>query len=492
VHGKNIDELALDVLNLARNTLAIHLRFMDKAIGMLKLQAVPGLNGVAVDGVYIYYDSMSVLRCFSKERNEMTREYLHMILHCVYQHFWVSTTVNQRLWDLACDIAVERTIHDMALPPVETSIVSAQEQAFLHFEENVKYMTADVIYKYLMNAELDYDEICGLEKLFSADLHTIWYRPKEQGLQSIADSERTNNPSMLPQESQADDSHEDEESARDEAADQKEQNDDTSADGQLSNDSDASPSNKCDGDKGVPKAWKSVARQMKIDLETFSKSRGDQAGSLTLNLRAVTRERYDYAEFLRKFAVLNEAMKINDDEFDYIFYTYGMNLYGNMPLIEPLEYKDMKQIREFVIAIDTSGSTRGELVQRFVNKTYNILKQEESFSNRFNLHIIQCDCEVHQDFKITSQDEFDSYMRNMRIYGGGGTDFRPVFDHVDELIANGELLNLKGMIYFTDGQGLFPFHSPQYHVAIVYIDDPNNDLAVPPWAIKLVLQPEDI
>ena len=36
-------------------------------------------------------------------------------------------------------------------------------------------------------------------------------------------------------------------------------------------------------------------------------------------------------------------------------------------------------IREFVIAIDTSGSVAGETVQRFVQKTYTILKSTESF-----------------------------------------------------------------------------------------------------------------
>ena len=77
------------------------------------------------------------------------------------------------------------------------------------------------------------------------------------------------------------------------------------------------------------------------------------------NLREVNRERYDYTSFLKKFAVMGEVMKINDDEFDYIYYTYGLKLYENMPLIEPLEYKDVKRIREFVIAIDTSGSGRG-------------------------------------------------------------------------------------------------------------------------------------
>lgn len=60
-----------------------------------------------------------------------------------------------------------------------------------------------------------------------------------------------------------------------------------------------------------------------------------------------------------------------------------------MPLIEPLEYKDVKRIKEFVIAIDTSGSTSGELVQRFVEKTYNILKQEESFFSKLIWKLFQ-------------------------------------------------------------------------------------------------------
>ena len=59
-------------------------------------------------------------------------------------------------------------------------------------------------------------------------------------------------------------------------------------------------------------------------------------------------------------------MKINDDEFDYIFYTYGLRLYKDMPLIEPPEYKEVKTIREVVIAIGTSGPTSGEPVLRGV------------------------------------------------------------------------------------------------------------------------------
>ena len=185
-------------------------------------------------------------------------------------------------------------------------------------------------------------------------------------------------------------------------------------------------------------------------------------------------------------------MKINQDEFDYIFYTYGLKLYERMPLIEPLEYKDTKQVREFVIAIDTSGSTSGELVQKFLQKTYNILKDEESFFTRFNLHIIQCDAEIQEDAKIANQREFDNYIENMQIKGQGGTDFRPVFKYVDELVANKEFTNLKGLIYFTDGEGTYPVKQPIYNTAFVFLEEGYENPEVPVWAIKLVLQPDDI
>ena len=238
--------------------------------------------------------------------------------------------------------------------------------------------------------------------------------------------------------------------------------------------------------------WSEISRQMQMDMETFSKQQGDRAGNLMQNLREVNREKYDYTAFLKKFAVRGEAMKINDEEFDYVYYTYGLKLYRKMPLIEPLEYKEVKRIREFVIAIDTSGSVAGEQVQTFLQKTYNILKSTESFFSKINVHIIQCDATIQEDAKITSQEEFDAYLKNMTIHGLGGTDFRPVFSYVDWLREKKEFQNLKGLIYFTDGFGTFPAKKPDYETAFVFVDDGQNNYDVPPWAIKLVLQKEEI
>ncbi|MDE7362076.1 MAG: metallopeptidase, partial [Oscillospiraceae bacterium] len=238
--------------------------------------------------------------------------------------------------------------------------------------------------------------------------------------------------------------------------------------------------------------WSGVAERMQVDMESFGRQRGIEAGLLTQNLREVNRERYDYTEFLKKFAVRGEVMKINPDEFDYNFYTYGLELYEDMPLIEPLEYKEVKRIREFVIAIDTSGSVSGELVQAFVQKTFNILKSTESFFSKINIHIIQCDAAIQEDVKITTQKEFDDYLRTMRIQGLGGTDFRPVFSYVNSLVEIKEFENLKGLIYFTDGYGEFPSRKPPYETAFVFVDEGDSAPAVPPWAIKLVLRRNEI
>ena len=238
--------------------------------------------------------------------------------------------------------------------------------------------------------------------------------------------------------------------------------------------------------------WENVSQRMQQDIEMFSKQQGNTAGGLMQNLQSVNRERYDYSSFLIKFAVMGEVMKINDDEFDYVYYTYGLQLYDKMPLIEPLEYKDVKRIREFVIAIDTSGSVARETVQRFLQKTYNILQESESFFSKINVHIIQCDADIQEDKKITCREEFDEYLKTMKIHGLGGTDFRPVFSYVDELIHNKEFNNLKGLIYFTDGYGDFPAKKPDYETAFVFLDEEMNNYDVPPWAIKLILQKEEV
>ena len=109
----------------------------------------------------------------------------------------------------------------------------------------------------------------------------------------------------------------------------------------------------------IENRWKDQSERTQTELETFSKEASSAAGDLLGQVKVENRERYNYREFLRKFAVLKEEVSVDQDSFDYVFYSYGLSLYGNMPLIEPQEWKETKKIEEFVIVIDTSMSCSG-------------------------------------------------------------------------------------------------------------------------------------
>ena len=241
------------------------------------------------------------------------------------------------------------------------------------------------------------------------------------------------------------------------------------------------------------KLWEDIASTIAMDLETFSRQYGTHAGNLIQSLRTIKRETVDYSAFLRKFATHAEVMRVSQEEFDLNYYTYGLKLNGNTPLIEPLEYRDDKQIRELVIGIDTSGSVAGDLVQTYLQKTWNIIKQQDCFHRRFVLHIIQCDSRIQEDAVIVSQEDFDRYIKALKIHGGGGTDFRPVFEYVNRLRQEGKLRRLKGLLYFTDGYGTYPTKAPDYKTAFVFLEKDNNAFSkVPPWAMKVILTESDI
>ena len=235
------------------------------------------------------------------------------------------------------------------------------------------------------------------------------------------------------------------------------------------------------------KNWDDIRNRMQTEMETFSKEAGEGGETLVDQLRAQNQNRYDYKEFLRKFSVLKEEMKVDMDTFDYIFYNYGMNLYGNMPLIEPLETKEERKVEDFVIVIDTSMSCNGSLIRRFLEETYSVLAESESFFRKIQVHIIQCDEKIQDDQVIHNQKEMEAYLEDFNVRGFGGTDFRPAFTYVEHLIKMGAFQRLRGLLYFTDGYGTFPAKMPPYDTAFVFMKDDYRDVDVPPWAIKLIL-----
>ena len=461
---KTEEELAAKIMEYSRDELMISMRFLDRALFRMPLVAADSVAAFGVDGATMYYNPEYVLHAFKKEKNACTRAFLHMILHCIFSHPFQYEKMDRECWDLATDLAVEQSIMDLNLKCVELERDASLKRTLSHLAQKVPILTAEKIYRWLYENPEESAEFFREEPQFMWDDHLKWIPLKEnEAGERRNDSITTDTRTAMVGCHEADTGEEGEQEDIDEALVGQRQGD-----------------------------WQDVSQHAKTDLEMFSHEQGYGAGSLLLNLNAALREKYDYGEFLRKFAVFGEEMHVNDDEFDYIYYTYGLQMYKNMPLVEPLEYRENKRIREFVIAIDTSGSCQGKTVERFLRKTYNILKSSESYFERVNIHIIQCDEKIQRDVKVTTDEEFEKYMEDVELCGFGGTDFRPVFEYVDGLIRRHEFQDLKGLIYFTDGQGTFPERMPDYQTAFVFVQEGYSIPEVPIWAIRLVLDADDI
>ena len=420
--------LAGQILALAHDDILMHLRSFDTALAGLKRRERAGINCLATDGETLLFDPVYVLKMYQEDPKSVTRCYLHILLHCIFSHGFKYDKMDSDTWDLAVDIAVENVILDMQLESVSLERDADAMRKLKVLREDIGPLTAERIYRYFRHEPITPKERETLKELFARDVHSFWKRSDIRSKEQLE----------ITQEQ-----------------------------------------------------WKKISERVKADLKSFTKNKKG-AESLEKNLEETTRERYDYSEILRRFTVMGEDITVNDDEFDYIYYTYGLEHYGNLPLIEPLEYKETNKVREFVIALDTSASCRGAVVKAFLNKTYSILKSSENFFHHINVHILQCDHQVQSDTRITCDEDFDAFMRYGKLTGFGATDFRPVFEYVEKLQSQGEFENLKGLIYFTDGYGIYPRKKPKYDVIFAFLDEDENRAPVPPWSMKVVLESETL
>lgn len=234
--------------------------------------------------------------------------------------------------------------------------------------------------------------------------------------------------------------------------------------------------------------WKGKGHGIAMEESGNTQRMGSRAGKRSQSVTLKKKKTYDYHTFLRQFAVYDEEMGLDMDSFDYIPYWYSRTHYQDIVLLEPLEYQEVRRLEEFVIAIDTSGSCSGQVVQKFLEETYAILTEGKHFFSKMSVYVIQCDSMIQDVVHITCEEEWKDYAANLKVKGLGGTDFRPVFGLVDEKLKSGDLKNLKGMLYFTDGDGIYPCEKPVYETAFVFLNSNYKKAEVPDWALMLNLQ----
>lgn len=366
---------------------------------------------------------------------KLSRTLLHIASHRLFLHF-LPKDADPRLWDLASDLAAEAFLDRLGIFPLEG--LKERREILLHLKKRAPSLSAEAIYRSLLEKPFSFDP-----SLFFRDDHRLWY-PSRSASASLG----------------------------------------------------GGPSQGLSGEERIAALTKVKKLADFLSLEKrfpgSSLNHGSSPGGRIEELILKKRGNYDFRRYLRRFSVTLEELHPDLDSFDYIPYHYGLTRYKNLAFLEPLETTQAFKIQDLVIAVDTSGSCTLPVVKEFLSETMNLLSKREHFFDRMNVHLIQCDSMIQSHLVIHSKEEWEEKLSRFEIIGRGGTDFTPVFTYVESLQKKGELGRLKGLLYFTDGDGIYPKKAPPYETAFVFLDERFLNFPVPRFIIPLCLHPESI
>ncbi|MDC7290387.1 VWA-like domain-containing protein [Blautia schinkii] len=431
-------ELGIRILHNCRNELYGYFPYLDGAFASVTGCASRETGRMGTEGNFFYFSPEYLLRAYAENPWAVCRGYLHMLLHCVYLHLFRESEYEERWWNLACDIAVELVIERenvgrLALDANSVSIPASSSESSPVSSCELNSVREECFQRMAGNTG-------SAEMIYSMLKKDVFpYSMEEMEAAFVFDDH-----SFWKR------SHEQGKAAK------------------------------------TKQKWERILAYTGQNKQEQKQRAGTKKGAVQEAAGKLGKSKYDYRKFLKQFAAPREEVELDSESFDYIFYNYGMEHYGNMPLIEPLEYKEVNKLEELVIAIDTSGSCSTETVRQFLSETYEILSAKENFFKKMKVFLIQCDCYVQDVMVIRSEEEWKACSKNIKIQGRGGTDFRPVFRYIQELKEKKELRRLKALIYFTDGDGIYPRCKPDYETAFVFLKESAKMDLVPPWGIRLL------
>lgn len=422
-YNENV-KLAKDIITHCRIKIQSKYSFFSIALYFLILEADDEIDTIATDGYYLYYNPKYIINTYKTNKNMLYISILHMLLHCLLRHFTKKQFTYHELFDASMDITIYIMLYELGFMTQKSwfQLLNSMPELKAYLKTNIQNPSVNIYNEALENEKLQ-QELLDNHSLYQLDNHIYWTKPKK---------------------------------------------------------------NICDGQgaaSNLIKTWLRLFNEVGEQVINSGLERGMKSGSFAAAFLGENMEdsQISYEEFLRRFAQFEEVMKIDQDEFDLMWYTTGLEMYDDMPIIEYNEIKEDYVLNEFVLAIDTSGSCSGSVMESFLSQTIKIFNDMEIGNRRVRIKIIQCDNEIVDEQDITNQFDIDSYTADFKAYGFGGTDFNPVFERIKALQEEGQLLNLKGLIYLSDGFGAFPQEKPSYETVFVVPPDEYENEMIPEW-----------
>ena len=340
---EELDNLGKRILSAAKTELYLSMHFLGPALGILSDVMDLSTMTCGTDAECVRFNPSYLLGAWTDDERQVNRLYMHMLLHCIFRHpMEACFHEDADLWNLSCDVAAESVLDSMRSTAFDRVPSDFRQEMYDRLEAEVKVLTAEKIYRFLSEhaswtaqkdeeapdlpgtqksgETSDISDIQTEETLVHAPVPEVemllgrrnWERAGEGyhwlggwNLYAMADEFRMDDHGFWerledrkkdpPQQKDPPPGMPDPKKDRD--------GDDGQTDGNLR-------SRDPDGQ------WRKTSEEIKAQLHNMSKEASQEFGTLQRILQMDGKRRTDYREYLRRFAVFREEIRIDPDSFD--------------------------------------------------------------------------------------------------------------------------------------------------------------------------------
>lgn len=455
-----MDKKARKKMETARCQLLIDWGTFGSLITYLKLEEVPDYPELmGTDGEYIRYNPEKVKET---DLDELVGSNAHEVMHNALGHLWRQEDRDKRKWNTATDYVINLLVkQQFSLPD------------WVLYDRKYEGMSAEEVYEELPNQPNQPPQCpqCGSENLrgeIVGKLGPNKYRVKvtcqdcgykweatgklEEDGESAGDEEAI--PVPIPQNWRTVDSHDEWEEAGGQGSEGgQEKTENQGKAGGSAKKQNGEGTAETDEHGTSPRDLEEEWKRRTARVAQSAKAQGELPAGLERLVKDLLYPRVSWRNQLRRYVTSMGRESADWKRPNRKFLESGFY------------FPTLKSKRlEVAFAVDTSGSISDDDLRDFMSEVKGAL---DSFPS-YKVRLFACDAGVHTKVTAERPEDFDDFIDEIR--GGGGTDFRPVFDELENE-------PVKALVYLTDGRGTFPDKIPPYDVLWVI----NNRDVDPPW-----------
>ena len=237
-------------------------------------------------------------------------------------------------------------------------------------------------------------------------------------------------------------------------------------------------------ESSIESTWKDAALKAAKRMNGDKGKPGHTPGDLKSTIEGMYKTATDWKNQLKKIV----GNSINKNETRQAF--AAKNRLAALGEIRRTTKEKYDCLDYMIVCIDSSGSMSNEQLKMCLSETYSVARQKKPLK----LIVIQCDTKIQWIKEYRELEQLKKDTIHAQVKGGGGTDFKPLWNLLTE-DPKFNRIHPELVMIFTDG------HCPQYKRSLrnmenlvwVILDNPSWEIQYPDRATKkLYINSKDI